>query len=107
MNKIFYSPHCPHDPQIFKLIFYVYWRCWCSSEGERPAGSGMSEVRVLSPTTITHGDCRAGTNTLATLRNLGGQISPQPCWLVHVVAAERFAPSLVIHHQQPARRVDV
>jgi len=23
-NKIFYSPHCPHDPQIFKFIFYVY-----------------------------------------------------------------------------------
>ena len=27
-NKIFYSPHCPHDPQIFKFIFYVYWRRW-------------------------------------------------------------------------------
>ena len=28
-------------------------------------------------------------------------------WLVHVVAAEKFAPSLVIPHQQPARSVDV
>jgi hypothetical protein len=27
-NKIFNSPHCPHDPQIFKFIFYVYWPRW-------------------------------------------------------------------------------
>jgi hypothetical protein len=26
-NKIFYSPHCPHDPQIFKFIFGIFGTC--------------------------------------------------------------------------------
>jgi len=26
-NKIFYSPHCPHDPQIFNFIFGIFGTC--------------------------------------------------------------------------------
>ena len=26
-NKIFYCPHCPHDPQIFKFIFGIFGTC--------------------------------------------------------------------------------
>ena len=26
-NKIFYSPHCPHDPQIFLKIFVIFGTC--------------------------------------------------------------------------------
>ena len=44
---------------------------------------GHAGVRWISPQSCwvkTHGYCRAGTNSLATLRNLGGQINIQPFW---------------------------
>ena len=50
-------------------------RVWRHFQAKRSTGCSPTP-----PTTNTHGDCRAGPNTLATLRNLGGQISPQPCW---------------------------